>query len=176
MGLVFCRIMLGFGCRVIAYDLVRNQECEDLGVEYMALNDLLRSSDIVSLHCPLTPATRHLINADTLAQMKRGVMIVNTGRGGLVDARAAIAALKTGQLGYLGLDVYDGEAELFFEDRSEEIVKDDVLMRLLTFPNVVVTGHQAFFTRQAVANIAETTIQNISSFERGEGPICRVTS
>ena len=175
VGLVFCRIMLGFGCRVIAFDVVRNQECEELGVEYLPLNELLRSSDIVSLHCPLNSATRHLINADSLAQMKHGVMLVNTGRGGLVDARACVAALKTGQLGYLGLDVYDGEAELFFEDRSDQIVKDDVLMRLLTFPNVVITGHQAFFTRQAIANIAETTIQNISSFERGEGPICRVT-
>jgi D-lactate dehydrogenase len=175
IGQIFCRIMQGFGCRVLAYDLAPNAQVQALGVEYLSLDEVLQQSDIISLHCPLTPATRHLVNADTIAKMKPGVMIVNTGRGPLVDARAAIAGLKTGQIGYLGLDVYEGEAELFFADRSNQIVKDDVLMRLLTFPNVVITAHQAFWTRQALLNIADTTIQNITSFELGEGPISRVT-
>lgn len=174
IGQVFCQIMRGFSCRVLAYDPYPSASCRELGLEYVTLNDLFRASDIISLHCPLTPETHHLINSSSLAKMKRGVMIINTGRGALIDSRAAIDALKTGQLGYLGIDVYEEEENLFFRDLSQQIVQDDVFMRLLTFPNVVVTAHQAFFTREALANIAETTITNLTSFERGQGPLHRV--
>ena len=174
IGEVFGRIMLGFECRVLAYDPWPNDRCRQLGMQYVSLNDLWRGSDIISLHCPLTPETHHLVNASALGKMRRGVMLINTGRGALIDARAAIAALKTGQLGYFGMDVYEEEENLFFRDLSGQIVQDDVFMRLLTFPNVVVTAHQGFFTREALANIAETTIGNISAFERGEGTLHRV--
>lgn len=176
IGQVLCRIMLGFSCRVLAYDPSPSSSCRDLGVQYVTQNDLFRASDIISLHCPLTPETHHVINTSSIAKMKRGVMIINTGRGALMDSRAAIAALKTGQLGYLGIDVYEEEENLFFRDLSQQIIQDDVFMRLLTFPNVVVTAHQGFFTREALANIAETTITNLTSFERGQGPLHRVPS
>jgi D-lactate dehydrogenase len=168
---VFCRILCGFGCKVLAYDPWPNAACRELGVEYVPLNDLLRAVDILSLHCPLTPETHHLINAASLAKMKRGVMLINTGRGALIDSRAAVAALKTGQLGHFGIDVYEEEESLFFRDLSQQIVQDDVFMRLLTFPNVVVTAHQGFFTREALTNIAETTVANITAFERGVGKL-----
>jgi D-lactate dehydrogenase len=180
IGAVFGKIMLGFECRVLAYDPwpapnpmpAAGPACRERGMQYVSLNDLVRASDIISLHCPLTPETHHLINASTLAKMKRGVMLINTGRGALIDARAVIAALKSGQLGYLGIDVY--EETLFFRDLSGEVVQDDVFMRLLTFPNVLVTAHQGFLTREALANIAETTIGNLTAFERGEGTLHRV--
>jgi D-lactate dehydrogenase len=143
-------------------------------MQYVTLNDLVRSSDIISLHCPLTPETHHLINASSLAKMKRGVMLINTGRGALIDSRAAITALKSGQLGYFGIDVYEEEENLFFRDLSGQVVQDDVFMRLLTFPNVLVTAHQGFFTREALANIAETTVANLTAFERTEGTLHRV--
>jgi D-lactate dehydrogenase len=174
IGTVFGRIMLGFECRVLAYDPWPNPLCRQLGMQYVSLNDLVRAADVISLHCPLTPETHHLINASTLAKMKRGVMLINTGRGALIDARAAIAALKSGQLGYFGIDVYEEEENLFFRDLSGQIVQDDVFMRLLTFPNVLVTAHQGFLTREALANIAETTIGNLTAFERGEGTLHRV--
>ena len=142
-------------------------------MQYVSLNDLVRASDIISLHCPLTPETHHLINASTLAKMKRGVMLINTGRGALIDSREVIAALKSGQLGHLGIDVYEEEENLFFRDLSGQIVQDDVFMRLLTFPNVLVTAHQGFLTREALANIAETTLGNLTAFERGEGTLHR---
>jgi D-lactate dehydrogenase len=176
IGEVFCQIMRGFSCRVLAFDPNPSERCRGLGVEYVTLSELFRSSDVISLHCPLTPETHHVINTSSLAKMKRGVMIINTGRGALMDSRAAIAALKTGQLGYLGIDVYEEEENLFFRDLSQQVIQDDVFMRLLTFPNVVVTAHQAFFTREALANIAETTITNLTSFERGHGPLHRVPS
>ena len=174
IGRAFGRIMLGFECRVLASDPAPDPRCRELGMEYVSVAELLRQSDIVSLHCPLTPDTRHLIDASALATMKRGVMLINTGRGALVDSRAAIAALKSGQLGYFGIDVYEEEENLFFRDLSSDIVQDDVFMRLLTFPNVLVTAHQGFFTREALANIADTTLQNLSAFERGEGTLHRV--
>jgi D-lactate dehydrogenase len=174
IGRVFARIMLGFECRVLAYDPWPSPAGRELGMQYVSLNDLVRGSDIISLHCPLTPETHHLINAATLAKMKRGVMLINTGRGALIDARAAIVALKSGQLGYFGIDVYEEEENLFFRDLSGQIVQDDVFMRLLTFPNVMVTAHQGFFTREALANIAETTVANLSAFERGSGTLHRV--
>jgi D-lactate dehydrogenase len=174
IGAVFGKIMLGFECRVLAYDPWPNAACREQGMQYVSLNDLARASDIISLHCPLTPETHHLINASTLAKMKRGVMLINTGRGALIDARAVIAALKSGQLGHLGIDVYEEEETLFFRDLSGQIVQDDVFMRLLTFPNVLVTAHQGFLTREALANIAETTIGNLTAFERGQGTLHRV--
>jgi len=136
-------------------------------VTYVSLDELLQQSDIISLHCPLTSDSKHLINDTSLAKMKKGVMLINTSRGGLLDTKAAINALKTLHLGALGLDVYEEEASLFFSDKSDQIVTDDLIARLLTFPNVVLTGHQAYFTQEAMQNIAETTIQNITTIEQG---------
>jgi D-lactate dehydrogenase len=164
IGSVFARILLGFGCRVLASDLNPDAALRDSGVLYLPLNDVLAQSDIVSLHCPLMPATHYLINAATLALMKPGSMLINTSRGGLIDTRAVIEALKSGHLGFLGLDVYEEEADLFFEDLSGQVLQDDVFARLLTFPNVLITGHQAFFTREALSAIALTTLDNISEF------------
>lgn len=168
IGALTARILCGFGCTVIAHDVAPNPDCTALGIKYVALDELFRQSDIISLHCPLMPATHHLINAETLSTMRDGVMLINTSRGQVIDTRAIIAALKSGKVGYLGLDVYEEEADLFFENLSNRIINDDVFSRLQTFPNVLITGHQAFFTREALANIAETTIANITAFERGE--------
>jgi len=173
IGSVFIRIMQSFGCRVLAYDIV---PLDLPGVQFVPLDDLLRASDIVSLHCPLTPDTQHLINADRLALMKPGVTLLNTGRGALLDTRAVIAALKTGHIGLLGLDVYEEEASLFFRDMSETIIQDDVFARLLTFPNVMITSHQAFFTYEAVDAIAQVTLDNISCFEAGREVANTVTA
>jgi len=166
IGALVARSVAGFGCRVLAYDVNVNPDCTAIGVEYVPLEQLFPQSDIVTLHCPLVPATHHLINADAVARMKPGVMIINTGRGALVDTPAVIDGLKSGRIGYLGLDVYEEEADLFFEDLSGHVLHDDVFARLLTFPNVIITGHQGFFTREALANIAETTLANINEFER----------
>ncbi len=168
IGRVFARIMLGIGCKVIAYDPQQNAKLAADGVEYLPLEELWRRADIISLHCPLNPHTHHLIDDKSLAEMKDGVMIINTGRGGLIDTRAAISALKAQRIGYLGLDVYEEEAEIFFEDHSNQLLQDDVFARLLTFPNVVITGHQAFFTREALTAIGEVTLANIEHFARGE--------
>ncbi len=156
----------GFGCRVLGYDLAENTEAIQLGVEYVPLPTLLETADIIALHCPLTPQTYHIINEATIRRMKKGVMLINTGRGALIDAKAAIEGLKNEQIGYLGLDVYEEESSLFFEDLSDRIIQDDVFMRLLTFPNVLITGHQAFFTSNAMHNIAETTLQNLQEFDQ----------
>jgi D-lactate dehydrogenase len=166
IGAVFAKIMLGFECEVLAYDVAPNSYLKEKGVAYLPLKDVLRKSDIVSLHCPLNTATHHMINAEALAGMKRGAMLVNTSRGGLVDTKAVIEALKSGQLGYLGLDVYEEEADLFFEDLSGQVIQDDVFARLLTFPNVLITGHQAFFTEEALRGISMTTLDNASDFEK----------
>lgn len=165
IGTVAARILRGFGCRVLAYDLVENEDCRALGVEFVEMEKLLAESDIVSLHCPLSAENHHLIDAGSISRMKDGVMLINTSRGGLVDTSAVIGGLKTGKIGYLGLDVYEAESELFFEDLSGTILRDDTFSRLLTFPNVLVTGHQAFFTREALERIAGTTIGNITEFE-----------
>lgn len=162
IGSVFAHIMRGFGCHVLAFD---PQPQPDLPVEYVAWQTLLSRSDILSLHCPLSPATHHLINAEAIDAMKPGVMLINTSRGGLVDAKAAIRGLKTGKIGHLGLDVYEEEAGMFFADLSQSVPQDDTFARLLTFPNVLITGHQAFYTRQALENIAHTTLQNLTAFE-----------
>lgn len=167
IGAVVARIMAGFGCRLLAYDVAQNAECVGLGVQYLPLQDVFRQSDIVTLHCPLTESTYHLVNNETLSLMKPGAMLINSGRGALIDTRAVIEALKSGRLGHLGLDVYEEEGPLFFEDRSGRVIQDDVFARLLTFPNVVITGHQAFFTEEALTAIAQTTMDNITAFEQG---------
>jgi D-lactate dehydrogenase len=169
IGSVFARIMTGFGCTVLAFDPRQNPECLDLGVRYVALDVLLAESDIVTLHCPLTPETHHLIDAAAIAAMKDGAMLINTSRGALVDTAAVIEGLKSGKIGNLGLDVYEEEGDLFFEDLSHRVITDDVFSRLLTFPNALVTGHQGFFTAEALEHIAATTLANITSVERGEG-------
>ncbi len=169
IGVCFVRIMLGFGCRVVCHDPFPSPDLDELNVEFTSLPDLLAQSDIVSLHCPLSPETHHLISTPTLEKMKRGAFLINTSRGGLVDTRAAIEALRTGQLGALGLDVYEEEASLFFEDRSDELLRDDVFARLLSFSNVMVTGHQAFFTREALENIAATTVGNLNDWANERG-------
>jgi len=167
IGAVFARIMLGFGCNVLLHDPHPDASLAALGAQFVGIDALLAGCDIVSLHCPLTPATRHLIDQDSLQRMKRGAMLINTGRGALVDTPALIEALKSGQLGYLGLDVYEEEADLFFEDRSDQPLQDDVLARLLTFPNVIVTAHQAFLTHEALAAIANTTLDNVAAWQAG---------
>lgn len=167
IGRIFARIMLGFGSRVIATDLAPDAELERLGVTYVEIDRLWRESDVIALHCPLTPATHHLVDAAALSRMKPGVVLVNTSRGGVVDTRAVIDALKRGRIGGLALDVYEEEGDVFFRDLSEFALADDVLARLLTFPNVVMTAHQAFFTREAMDAIAGTTIANLAAFARG---------
>lgn len=163
IGMATGRIMRGFGCRVLAYDTYQSPTFAELG-EYKDLNDMLPECDIVSLHCPLTDKTRHIINDGTISQMKKGVMIVNTARGGLIDTKAAIKGLKSKQIGSLALDVYEGEAPLFYDNHSADIIEDDLLMRLMTFPNVIVCGHQAFFTQEALSEIAKTTLQNLEEY------------
>lgn len=165
IGLEVIRIMRGFGCHVLCCDPKSNPEAEQLGAEYVALDTLFRGADILTLHCPLTPDTYHLINADAIDKMKEGVMLINTSRGAIVDTSAIIKGLKSGHVGYLGLDVYEEEGDLFFEDLSNLVLQDDVFARLLTFPNVVITGHQAFFTRHALESIAQTTLRNLSELE-----------
>ncbi|VTS00297.1 2-hydroxyacid dehydrogenase [Tuwongella immobilis] len=168
IGQIFARIMLGFGCRVLAYDVAPAEDCLKRGVQYVSLDQLAAESDVISLHCPLMPATHHLVNAALLAKMKPGVMLVNTSRGGLIDTKAVIHALKTHHLGALAIDVYEEEEGVFFEDQSVDGVQDDVLARLFTFPNVLVSGHQAFLTKEALSNIASTTLDNLSCLQRGE--------
>ena len=168
IGAAFARIMAGFGCQLLAHDPHPDPQLQALGVRYLPLAELLAQAQIVSLHCPLTNSTRHLINQQSLACMQPGAMLINTGRGALVDTPALIDALKSAQLGYLGLDVYEEEAALFFEDQSDQPLQDDVLARLLTFPNVIVTAHQAFLTREALAAIANITIENIACWATGQ--------
>lgn len=168
IGTVVAKILIGFGCEVLAFDPVPNETCRSSGVQYVNLEDLLAQSDIVSLHCPLTPENKHMIDASALRKTREGVMLINTSRGALIDTMAVSEALKSGRIGALGLDVYEEEEQLFFEDRSGLIIPDDVFARLLTFPNVIITGHQAFFTREALENIAATTMDNITRFENGK--------
>ena len=167
IGCVFTKIMLGFGCRVIGYDKYPSKAFTDLGATYAQPGEIGAQADIISLHCPLTPETHHIVNAETLARAKRGALLINTSRGGLIDTEATIEALKSGQLGGLAIDVYEQEADLFFRDLSSTIVADDVFQRLLSFPNVIVTGHQAFFTEEAVTTICQTTINSVSEFAEG---------
>ena len=164
IGRIVGQILYGFGCKMLAYDPFPNQEFSQFG-QYVDLEELYAESDIISLHCPLTPANTHLIDDKAIAQMKPGVMLINTSRGGLIDTQAVIDGLKNKTIGYLALDVYEKEADLFFEDLSDEVIQDDVFERLLTLPNVIITGHQAFFTEEALHNIADTTLSNISEIE-----------
>ena len=166
IGTVVAQIMKGFGCNLLGFDPNPTDACRELGVEFVTLDALCRHADIITLHCPLMAETQYLINSQTIAAMKQGVMLINTSRGGLIDTKAAIKALKSGKIGYLGIDVYEEEADLFFHDRHQEILADDVFARLLTFPNVVVTGHQAFFTAEALTQIARTTLHNAHEFSR----------
>lgn len=161
IGQALIAILKGFGCNIYAYDPQLTID----GVTHVTLDELWPKCDIVSLHCPLTPETHHLINDQTLAKLPKGAMLINTSRGGLVDTQAVINHLKSGQLGYVGIDVYEEEADLFFEDLSDAIVQDDTFARLLTFPNVLVTGHQAFFTREALQKIAEVTLSNLAAYD-----------
>jgi D-lactate dehydrogenase len=164
IGVAVARILRGFGCEVLAVDPLENPECRALAVRYVAIEELLAQADVITLHCPLVPENYHIIDGAALARMKHGVMLINTSRGALVDTLAAVEALKSGKLGYLGLDVYEEESGMFFEDRSNAVLRDDVFSRLLTFPNVLITGHQAFLTRNALEQIAATTIANLSEF------------
>lgn len=166
IGIALAEILRGFGCRLIAYDPFPNAECKALGVDYVSLPELYAASDIISLHAPLSQATLHLIDAAALAQMKDGVMLINTSRGAVIDTAAVIDGLKSGKVGYLGLDVYEQEGDLFFQDLSNQVIQDDMFERLLTLPNVLITGHQGFFTHEALSSIAQTTLQNISLFEQ----------
>jgi len=167
IGVAFCKIMLGFGCTLFASDLYESAELKQLGVVYCSFSEVLNVSNIISLHCPLTPETYHLIDQKAIDQMKDGVMVINTSRGALINTKDAISALKKKKLGYLGIDVYEEEEKLFFNDLSESIIQDDEISRLMTFPNVLITAHQAFFTREALGKIALTTIQNLTDFEEG---------
>jgi len=165
IGIAFCKNMLGLGCEVLAYDVNPQKELEKDGVTYVSLEELYKKSDIISLHCPLMPATKHIINKDSIARMKNHVMIINTSRGALIDTEDVIKNLKEKKIGYLGIDVYEQEEEIFFEDRSEQIIEDDTLMRLISYPNVLITSHQAFLTQEALTEISKTVLQNVKDFE-----------
>ena len=167
IGVSVAKLLAGFGCRLVGYDVHESPDAVALGVEYVTLRQVWEQSDVITLHAPLTPDTHHMIDAFAIATMRDGVMIINTSRGALIDTHAAIEGLKSGKIGHLGLDVYEEEGDLFFEDLSGTVIQDDVFSRLLTFPNVLITGHQAFFTEEAMAAIADTTIGNVTAF--GEG-------
>ncbi|MFZ5939997.1 MAG: 2-hydroxyacid dehydrogenase [Bacteroidota bacterium] len=167
IGQVFAGLMQGFGCRVLAYDPYPSEELRKRGVDYVDSGELFSRSDILSLHCPLTPETYRIVNSTTLEQMKKGAMLINTSRGKLIDTQEVIAALRSKHLGYLGMDVYAEEERLFFRDLSEMIIDDEMIMQLMTFPNVLITAHQAFLTHEALTEIAHTTMENIRTFEQG---------
>jgi len=165
IGRCLIKILQGFDMNILAYDIHPDHEyAEANGITYVNLPELYGRSDVISLHCPLTPENRHMINAETIASLKAGVVLINTGRGKLIDTKALIDGLKSGKIGAAGLDVYEEESDYFFEDRSAELIADDVLARLLTFPNVLVTSHQGFFTVEALHNIAQTTLNNIKEY------------
>ena len=173
IGEAFSKIMAGFGCNILACDPVVNHSCEKLGVKYVELNELFAKSDIISLHCPNTDQTRNIINEEAFGLMKKGVMLINTARGGLVDTQALIQALESGKVGSAGLDVYTKEPGLFYRDLLDEPINDKEFLKLLSFPNVLITPHYAFLTEEAIKNIAQTTIDNITAFEMGS-PINQV--
>lgn len=167
IGSAFCNIMLGFGSHVVAYDIKESDALKEKGVNYKSFDHVLQESDIISIHCPLTPDTKHLFNSIAFSKMKKGAMLINTGRGAIINTSDAITVLKSGQLGYLGIDVYEGEKKLFYKDLSGSIIQDDLIERLMSFNNVLITPHQGFFTTEAVEQIAETTIRNFTDFENG---------
>lgn len=164
IGKAFCNILRGFGCIIYAYDVYPDPELAASGITYRNLEETLAGADVVSLHCPLMDTTRHMINSESLKLFKKGAMLINTSRGGLIETMDVIEALKTGQLGYLGLDVYEQESNLFFQDYSEDVIQDDIILRLISFPNVLITSHQGFFTQEAMEQIATTTFRNIDAF------------
>lgn len=168
IGVLTAKILCGFGLKILAHDVFNSPEIRSAGGTYVDLNTLYAESDIISLHLPLTPGTYHMINDESVAKMKTGVMLINTSRGGLINTQSVIDGLKSGKIDYLGLDVYEEEGDLFFEDLSGHVIQDDIFARLMTFPNVIITGHQAFFTNTALKNISETTLKNISDYERGQ--------
>jgi D-lactate dehydrogenase len=174
IGVAVARVLSGFGVTQLAVDARPHPECQGLGVRYVSLEELLRSSDVVTLHCPLAPETYHLLNAERIAIMKPDALVVNTSRGALIDTPAIIEALKSGRLRGLAIDVYEEEDRIFFEDHSADVVQDDTFARLLTLPNVIVTGHLAFFTDKALRDIADTTLDNVTQFERGASLVNRV--
>ena len=163
IGKAFAKIVLGFGCKVLAFDISKDQEIEKLGVRYETLETIFKVADIISLHCPLSDKTKHMINKSSLSQMKDNIMLINTSRGALINTPDIIEALKDAKVGYLGIDVYEQEEKLFFKDLSEDIIQDDDIQRLMSFPNVLVTAHQAFFTNEALTQIATTTFENVSN-------------
>ncbi|EPL3174699.1 NAD(P)-dependent oxidoreductase, partial [Serratia marcescens] len=168
IGVATMRILKGFGMNLLAYDPFPSEQALELGAEYVDLKTLYAQSDVITLHCPLTPENHHLLNADAFAMMKNGVMVINTSRGALIDSTAAIDALKQQKIGALGMDVYENERDLFFEDKSNDVIQDDVFRRLSACHNVLFTGHQAFLTEEALTSISQTTLQNISQLDRGE--------
>ena len=168
IGRAFCNIMLGFGCKIIAFDVKENEEMKQKGVQYKSFEKLLSESDIISIHCPLTPKTNHLFNKKAFDKIKKGVMIINTSRGTIIHSEDAISALKNEQIGYLGIDVYENEVNLFFKDHSQSIIQDDIFERLLTFHNVLITPHQAFYTQEAVTEITKITLKNFTDFEENK--------
>lgn len=168
IGVATMRILKGFGMRLLAFDPYPSEQALELGAEYVDLKTLYAESDVISLHCPMTPENHHLLNKNAFDQMKDGVMIINTSRGGLVDSTAAIDALKQQKIGSLGMDVYENERDLFFEDKSNDVIQDDVFRRLSSCHNVLFTGHQAFLTEEALTSISQTTMQNISQLVKGE--------
>ncbi len=167
IGQAFYDVISGFGCRIIAFDVNKNQKLVDAGVEYLPLEEVFAQSDIISLHCPLLESTHHMINKDSIKLMKKGVMIINTSRGGLIDTKAVIHGLKYKHIGHLGIDVYEQEEKLFFRDLSHEIIDDDTIQLLTSFPNVMVTAHQAFLTSEALGQIAYTTLNSLKHFVEG---------
>jgi D-lactate dehydrogenase len=167
IGEIVARLLWHFRCDVVCADPVHNPRVTELGMRYVELDELWSCSDVISLNCPLTPATHHIVSGEVIQRMKPGVLLVNTGRGALIDTVAVIDGLKAGRIGSLALDVYEEEGDLFFEDRSSEVLTDDVFARLLTFPNVLITAHQGFLTREALAAIAEITLSNLGDFEQG---------
>lgn len=176
IGAATAKILSGFGCRVLCYDPYPDENLQKLGCEYVSLDVLLASSHIISLHCPLNEDSYHLINADTISKMRDGVMLINTSRGGLIDTSAVIKGLKARKIGYLGLDVYEMESELFFKDHSEQIIDDDIFERLATFHNVIITGHQGFFTQEALSQIASTTLENLRDVSAGNADPAHLVS
>lgn len=176
IGNVFAKIMQGFGCTLLGHDAYPNRTFEQLGGRYVGMEELAALSHVISLHCPLTPNTHHIVGRPLLARVRRGAILINTSRGGLVDTEAAIEFLKTGQLGGLAIDVYEQEASLFFQDLSSTIITDDVIQRLVSFPNVLVTGHQAFLTEEAIGQIVQTTLESITAFEQGQPLVNRIPS
>ncbi|GAB3000962.1 2-hydroxyacid dehydrogenase [Cyclobacterium sediminis] len=168
IGIAFCKIMKGFGCRLLAYDIAKAEALVEMGVEYLPMEEVFQQADIISLHCPLNQSTKHMVNKASLEQMKAGVMIINTSRGALINTADAIEGLTQKKIGYLGIDVYEQEENLFFEDLSESIIEDDDILRLNSFPNVLITSHQAYFTKEAMDQITVITLNNIHAFENNE--------